>query len=64
LEKFEGFRSKNIGVKLISGTAALLDNNPHGLLWNSGIKHWKLAQSELVIALFSFQTGLIVLVYY
>jgi hypothetical protein len=64
LEKFEGFQSKNIGVKLISGTAALLDNNPHGLLWNSGIKHWKLAQSELVIALFSFQTGLIVLVYY
>jgi len=56
-------QSKNDEVKLICGTAALLDNDPHRLLWNSGTKHWKLAQSELVIGLFSFQTRLIVLVY-
>jgi hypothetical protein len=54
---------KFLRVKMISGTAALRDNDSQGLLWNSGTKYWKLGQSALVIGLFSFQTSLIVLVY-
>ncbi len=48
---------------MISGTAALLYNDPQGLLWNSGTKYWKQAQSDLVIGLFSFQQRLILVVY-
>jgi hypothetical protein len=60
---FKLFRLKTDGIKIISGTASLWDKDPQGHLWKSGSKYWKLAQSELVIGLFSFQTRLIVLVY-
>jgi hypothetical protein len=61
-EKFEVSQRKNDGIKIICRTAAFSDNDPQGLLWNSGTKYWKLAQSELVIGLFSFQRRLIILV--
>jgi hypothetical protein len=58
-EKFQVFQSKIDRVKSISGTAALRDIDPQGLLWNSGTNHWKLAQSELVIDfLFFSEQGL------
>jgi hypothetical protein len=62
-EKFEVFLGRNDPVKMISGTADLSYNDPQGLLWNSGTKYWKQAQSDLVIGLFSFQRRLILVVY-